>query len=71
MHLAKDRRVIHFESALSHHLFNIPIGKLVPAVPPDAQKDERGLVVTPLEGGLVMFQEYDSRSVLGNQAGEL
>jgi hypothetical protein len=59
----KDSRVIHVESALTHHLFDISIRKLVSAIPPDAQKYYGRLEVTPLERGLVLHQEYDSRGI--------
>jgi hypothetical protein len=32
----KDGRVIHVEAALTHHLFDVAIRKLVATVPPDA-----------------------------------
>jgi hypothetical protein len=61
---AKHRRVIHFESALSHHLFEVAVRQLVATVPTNTQKDERGLEVPPLERGLVLLQGYDSRRVI-------
>src|SRR5215204_7636915 len=60
----KNSRVIHIESALTHHLFYVAIRELIATVPSDAQKDERRLEVTPLERGLIFFQGYDSRSVM-------
>jgi len=53
--------VIHVEPALSHHLFDIAIRKLIATIPTNAQKDERRLEVAPLEGSGISFQEYDSR----------
>jgi hypothetical protein len=56
--------VIHVEPTLTHHLFNVAVGELVSAIPSDAQKNNRGFVVPPFERGLILLQEYDSRSVL-------
>jgi hypothetical protein len=47
---AKDGRVIYVELTLTHHLFNISVGELIPAVPANAQDDEVGRVVPPLKG---------------------
>jgi hypothetical protein len=47
----KDGRVIHVETSLTHHLFDIAIRELIAAVPSDAQKDDCRLEVSPLEGG--------------------
>jgi hypothetical protein len=60
----KHRRVIYVESALSHHLFDIAVRELVAAVSPDAQKYYGRLEVAPFERGLILLQEYDSRSVM-------
>jgi hypothetical protein len=40
LHPTEHRRVIHTKSALTHHLFNIAIGKLVTAVPANAEQDD-------------------------------
>jgi len=37
---------------------------LISSIPSDAEEDEGGLIVPPLERGLVLFQEYDSRMVV-------
>jgi hypothetical protein len=63
--------VIYVEAALSHHLFYIPIRKLVSAIPSDAQKNYSWLKVTPFERGLVLLQEYDSERVLDELTGGL
>jgi len=47
-----------------HHLFNIAIRELVATIPPDSQKDERWLEVSPLERGFVLLQEYDFQRVI-------
>jgi hypothetical protein len=56
--------MIHREAALAHHLLQAAVGELVPAIPPDTQKDDRRLEVTPLKRGLVSLQGYDSRKVM-------
>jgi hypothetical protein len=56
--------VVYRQSALPHHLLQIPIRELVSAIPPDVQQDDRRLELAPLEGGLRMLQEYDSRRVI-------
>jgi hypothetical protein len=53
--------MIHGEATLAHHFFKVTIRKLVPAIPPDAQKDNGRLEVPPLERGLGSFQDDDSR----------
>lgn len=68
---AKDSRGVYVEPPLTHHLFNIAIRKLIPTVPPDAQKNNGGLVVTPLERGLNLFQEYDSLKSMAELEGGL
>src|SRR5215203_4551810 len=60
----KNSRVIYFESALAHHLFDVTVRELVATVPPDAQKYYGRLEVTPLERGFILLQGYDSRSGL-------
>jgi hypothetical protein len=47
--------MVDCEAALPHHLLKISVGELVSAIPPDAQEDDRGLEVAPLEGGLNLF----------------
>ena len=47
--------VVDAQPALAHHLLQVAVGELVPAIPSDAQKNERGLEVSPLERGLVML----------------
>ena len=64
-------RVVHVEAALAHHLRDIAIRELVPAIPSDAQKDKRWLIVTPLERRLMLLHEYDSRRVMDELAEEL
>jgi hypothetical protein len=61
---AKDSRVIYVEAALAHHLFDIPIRKLVSAIPSDAQKNCGRLEVTLFERGLILLQEYYSGRML-------
>jgi hypothetical protein len=49
LHPPEDRRVIDTEAALTHHLRKIAVAQSVPAVPSDAKKDNRRLVMAPLE----------------------
>ena len=56
--------MIHGEATLAHHLFQVSVGELITAIPSDAHKDDRGLGVAPLERRPVMFQGYDSPSVM-------
>jgi hypothetical protein len=44
-----DSRVIHIESTLFHHLFNISIRELIPAIPAYAQENDCRLEVSPLK----------------------
>jgi hypothetical protein len=46
---AVHRGVIDREPAFEHHLFEIPIAERIAKVPPDAQKNDVGLKMTPLE----------------------
>jgi hypothetical protein len=39
----------HFEAALIHHLFKIPIRELIPAIPSDAKENKGWLEVSLLE----------------------
>ena len=54
------RDVIHGPPALARHLFQVTVREEIPAIPSDAQKDDRRLEVTPLERGFILLQEYDS-----------
>jgi hypothetical protein len=56
--------VLYGQTTLTHHLFQVAVGELVFAMPTDAQKDERRLEVAPLERGLRMLQEEDSRRMM-------
>jgi len=60
----ENRGVVYTESSLFHHLFQISVAKLVTQIPSDAQQDDGGLEVAPLERGLILFQEYDARRVI-------
>jgi hypothetical protein len=42
--------VIDCEVALLHHFFEVAITEGVAQIPADAEKDDLGLIVTPLEG---------------------
>lgn len=42
-------------AALKHHLFEVTIGELVSAAPTCPSRDQRWLVVPPLERGLFCF----------------
>ncbi len=42
-------RMIDSEAALAHHLLKVAVAQGVPAIPSDAQQDDRWLVVAPLE----------------------
>lgn len=55
--------MVHRESALAHHLLEVAVGELVPAIPTDAQEDDGGLEVTPLKRGLRVLQECDPQMV--------
>jgi hypothetical protein len=48
-HPPEHGRVIYFEIALAHHLFNISVGELISAVPADTQQDDVRRVMAPLE----------------------
>jgi hypothetical protein len=61
--------MIHGEAAPAHHLLKIAVRELRPAIPPDAQKDDRRLEVATLKGGLVLLHEDDPQRVL-NEPGE-
>jgi hypothetical protein len=63
--------VIHVESTLSHHLLNAAIRKLIAAIPTNTQKNNGWLKVPPLEGGLSLLYEYDSRGVMAELKGDL
>jgi hypothetical protein len=67
----KDSRVIYLESALFHHLFDVTVRKLIATVPTNAQKDDGRLEVTPLERGLILFQEYGPERILDELTGGL
>jgi len=63
--------MIDGEAALAHHLFEVAVGELVSAIPADAQKDDRRLEVPPLERGLVLLHEADSRRGMAELEGRL
>jgi hypothetical protein len=63
--------MIHGEAALAHHLLDVAVGELIPAIPPDAQKDDRRLVAPPLERGLLLLHEDGSRRVITELEGGL
>jgi hypothetical protein len=46
---AVDRRVIDLQAALIHHFFEISIAQTVTQIPADAEENDLGLVVSPLE----------------------
>ena len=52
--------MIYIEPTLSDHLFEIAVAEGVSAVPADAQEDDFGFKVPPLEGGGVVLHEPDS-----------
>jgi hypothetical protein len=56
--------MIYREAAFVHHLFEVAVGELVPAIPADTQQDDSRLEVPPLERGLMLLQEDDSRRVM-------
>jgi hypothetical protein len=56
--------MIYTETALVHHLFQISIAELIPAIPSDAQENKRWLEVSPLERRFALFQKCDSRRVM-------
>jgi hypothetical protein len=51
-------------STLTHHFFDISIGKPVATLPTNTQKDERRLEVSPLERGFKLLHDYDSWRVM-------
>jgi hypothetical protein len=59
--------MIYTQSSLSHHLFQITIGELVAAIPPDAQKDDSRFEVESLERGLMLLHEDDSERMMGGR----
>jgi hypothetical protein len=59
----EDGRVIHVESALTHHLFDVAIRWLVSAISSDAQKDDCRLEVSPFELGLMLIHENVSERI--------
>jgi hypothetical protein len=63
--------VIYFKAALTHHLFDITIRKLVAAIPSDTQKNNGWIEVPPFERGLILFQKYDSERMLDELTGGL
>jgi hypothetical protein len=63
--------MVHAQAALSHHLFEVAVGKLVPAILPHAQQDDRGLEVAPLEQGLMLLHEDDPWRVMAELEGGL
>jgi hypothetical protein len=62
--------MIYGEATLAHHLLKVAVGELVSAIPSDTQKNDSWLEVPPLERGLVLLQEYDSRGVMAEPKGE-
>src|SRR5450755_1050428 len=46
---AVDRRMIHVQSPLPHHLFEVAIAERIPQVPAHAQQDDLGFKMTPFE----------------------
>jgi hypothetical protein len=63
--------MIHREATLAHPLLEVTIRELVATVPSDTQQDEGRLEVAPLERGLVLHQEYDSRRMMDDLKAEL
>jgi len=49
--------VIHRESTLTHHLFDVAVRELITEIPSDAQKDEFRFEVPPLEGRCIALHE--------------
>ena len=56
--------MIDRKPTLIHHFFNVAVAELIVAIPADAQDDDGGLVVPPLERRFMLLQEYDSRRVI-------
>jgi hypothetical protein len=63
--------VVYVEPTLTHHLLDVPIRKLIPAIPSDAQKYYGRLEVTPFERGFIWLQKYDSERMLDELTGGL
>jgi hypothetical protein len=59
-----DGSMVHSQTALTHHLFQITIGELKPTMPANAQKDDCRLEMPSLERRFGLFQGYDSRRVM-------
>ncbi len=57
----KHGRVIHRKPALTHHLFDITVRKLIAKIPADTQQNEFRLEVRPLEIGFFTLHEQVSR----------
>ena len=47
--------MIHGQTALAHHLFQVAVGELVPAIPSDAQKMSDGSKCRHLNGDELFF----------------
>jgi hypothetical protein len=63
--------VVCGESALRHHFFEVAVGELVSAIPPDTKKDDCRLKMAPPEGRLILLQEDDSGRMMDEPAGRL
>lgn len=61
--LAKHGRMLHEEAALTHHLFDITVGKLIAKIRSDAQKNDFRLEVTHLKSDMLRFMKRDHASL--------
>ena len=66
-----DSCVVQGEAALTHHLFDVAVGKLVSTIPVYTQKNDRRLEVAPLERRLVQPQGDVSEGKMDELRGEV
>ena len=52
--------MIHRQTPLQHHLFQVAVAQGISQVPPDTQEDDVGLEMTPLEGVLRVHERGGS-----------
>src|SRR5712692_5588932 len=63
LHPAIDRGMIDRESTFSHHFFEVTIAECIAEIPTNAQENDVGLKMTPLEG-MLLVHEGDSSAFL-------
>src|SRR5215207_7929803 len=60
LHPSLDGCMIYGKATLPHHLLEVAVRELIPAIPSDTKKDDCRLEVPPLERGFILLQGYDS-----------